>query len=67
MTPKEKAIELFKKFYCMPNNSKSRIKNIEFDTAKKCALITLDEIFSNNTNQSKHDYWCEVKEELDKL
>ncbi len=37
MTPKEKAVELFKKFYCMPNNSKSRIKNIEFDTAKKCA------------------------------
>ena len=40
---------------------------VGYEAGKKCALVALDEIFSNNTNQSKHDYWCRVKEELDKL
>jgi hypothetical protein len=59
MTPKEKAQDLIDKFTLpfSPNH----------EEAKQCALIALDEIFSNNTKQSKHDYWCRVKEELDKL
>jgi len=66
MTPKERAVELFKKFYCMPNNSKSRIKNIEFDTAKKCALIAVEEIIKE-TDWTEASYWKEVKQEIEKL
>jgi hypothetical protein len=70
MTPKEKAKELFKKFYCMPNNSKSRIKNIEFDTAKQCALIAVDEVLSYSKAHGfigLTEYWEEVKQEIEKL
>ena len=70
MSPYEKAVELFKKFYGKPNNSKNRIKNIEFDTAKQCALIVVDEILNINSVDKDEDlsnYWIEVKEEIEKL
>ena len=35
--------------------------------AKQCALIAVDEIFSNNTDESKHNYWIEVKNEIESL
>ncbi len=41
MTPQEKAVELFKRFYCFPNNSKNKIGCIQFNTAKQCALIVV--------------------------
>ena len=79
MSPKEKAVELFKKFYCMPNNSKNRIRVIEFNTAKQCALVAVDEIL-NVLPQSEYLedrgeycenrerlYWKEVKQEIQKL
>lgn len=79
LTPKEKAIELFNKYYCLENNSKKRIKIIEFDTAKQCALIAVNEIISQwdyidtyladlggkfNPNLK---YWKQVKQEIEKL
>lgn len=70
MTPKEKSVELFKKYYCLENNSKKRIKIIEFDTAKQCALIAVDEILNaiNPFGQFLgKDYWYEVKQEIKKL
>jgi uncharacterized protein (DUF1499 family) len=79
MTQKEKAVELFKKFYGMPNNSKTRIKNIEFDTAKKCALIAVDEVLNvlpqseylEDTDEYHENrerlYWKDVKQEIEKL
>jgi len=70
MSPYEKAVELFKKFYGKPNNSKNRIKNIEFDTAKQCALIVVDEILNINSVDKDEDlsnYWEEVKQEIEKL
>ena len=38
----EKAVELFKKYYCLSNNSKSKLKVIEYETAKQCALIAVE-------------------------
>jgi len=79
MTPKEKSDELFKKYYCMNNNSKSKIKVINFETAKQCALITVDEILLTDPIQSSGEsdsgieyksndsYWQEVKDEIEKL
>jgi hypothetical protein len=73
MTPKEKAIELYNKFYntsSHPHHVESRKNN-----AKQCALIAVDEILQ--VLQKGHptdlvlipmdmiDYWLEVKREIE--
>lgn len=71
MTPKEKAKELFKKYYGLENNSKKRIKVIEFDTAKQCALIAVDLIIyhteEDSSNIPLYEYYQQVKQEIEKL
>jgi hypothetical protein len=80
MTPKEKAEELIKKFnpfvYChlgsgILTNTESYSAIIH--SAKKCALITVDEI-SNAIDWHEFEvpnkeivYWQEVKQEIEKL
>jgi len=71
MTPKEKAKELIYKFYrIIPLDKMS----IDFDVAKKCALISVAEILKTNPYQwdgedlnSTIDYWEEVKKEIEAL
>ena len=63
MSPKEKAEELVTKMYV----NQWRNNTMEYKTAKQCALIAVDEIFINNTDEAKHNYWIEVKEEIEKL
>jgi hypothetical protein len=82
MTPKEKAIELYNKFY----NTSSHPHHIESrkDNAKQCALIAVDEILEATKTkykwgggspeklvhfeEVKYDtYWQEVKQEIEKL
>ena len=67
MTPKDKAEELYKKMYTVHSN-------IYPSSAKKCALIAVDEIINLNYNLleyygnlSSTEYWQEVKQELLKL
>jgi len=76
MTPKEKAKELVEKFKKVelydsmePTDLDCKIENITSSsfTAKQCALICLEELFINNTKESKHNYWIDVKEEIEKL
>ena len=74
MTPKEKAIEIFKNYYCLNNNSKSKIKVIEFDTAKQCAIICVNELldtvpYINNTQSEvkQRIYYMDVRTEINKL
>ncbi len=73
MTPKEKAIELYNKFYntsSHPHHVESRKNN-----AKQCALIAVDEILSDYKNYLMHEnteykglmYWQEVKQEIELL
>ena len=71
MTPKEKAKELFNKYY---SYLKANLMHDEeaIEDAKQCALIAVDELiestlrFSVQENNNK-DYWKKVKQEIKKL
>jgi len=68
MTPKEKAYELFSKFYYVIPSFELPIDD---QVAKECSLIAIDEImkvvsFYNDT-QAEYYYWEEVQEEIEKL
>lgn len=80
MTPKEKAFELFNKYYqyditIIGIDSRLEERGISLYDAKKLALICVDEILqSNPTKNNSYDYgesnefyWHEVKTELEKL
>jgi hypothetical protein len=71
MTPKETAKNLVNKFYIIIPLDKM---DIDYDLAKKFALIAVDEIIKavndpDDTFLSKDgvDYWCNVKQEIEKL
>ena len=68
MTPKEKAKELTNSFYRIIPLDKM---TIDYNLAKKCALISVDEIMNYMTPQTDSkeafDYWREVKQEIEKL
>jgi hypothetical protein len=74
MTPKEKAIELYFKYFSMIKIESliDRVSSIPY--VKQCALIAVDEILKavndpDDTFLSKDgvDYWQEVKKEIEKL
>ena len=64
MTPREKAKELFNKYYLLID-----IKN--YENTKNCALIAVDEILSfiedDRNGFNWKTYYIEVKEEIEKL
>jgi hypothetical protein len=68
MTPKQKAKELFNKYYLLID-----IKN--YENTKNCALIAVDELleatkrydYTLGPNPSYNDYWLRVKYEIEKL
>lgn len=79
MTPKEKADELFEKYYRLFNNfpnyqyvieNLNIIQDEKLYTAKQCALIAVDEILDalkNNAANSASLYFYEgVKKEIEK-
>ena len=66
MTPKEKAEILVDKYY--------EFHNINYECAKQCALIAVDEIieanpisFDEDENCIAKQWWKEVKTEIEKL
>ena len=73
MTPKEKAIELVKKF----SNAESEdgYLNQNYFRHKQCALIAVDEIakctkYENqkfNNDRFSEDYWQQVKQEIENI
>jgi len=70
MTTKEKAERIFYSMY----NVEDIMGNYPmcFDTAKKCAIIAVDELLndcdaSSPFEEKRINYWQEVKEELIKL
>ena len=66
MTPKEKAKELYDKFYmAIPNNE----MGLDNEASIQCALIAVDEILSVIwiNLDDEVDYWAEVKQEIEKL
>ena len=60
MTPKEKAKEVFYKFFEL---------GLDVKSAKQCALIAVDEILNLcwNGNEIGIKYWKEVKQEIEAL
>ena len=64
MTAKEKAEELFMKFYNITDS-------VMDDEAKECALILVDEIVSvienGNPTESQYNFWQNVKTEINKI
>ena len=75
MTPKEKALELVYKYLDKNNNIEDwKIEiGIDWDLAKQCALITVDEIINYLLDSdwvlinNKAKYWEEVKQEINLL
>jgi len=66
MTPKEKAQELVDKMYFV--NDLIGNYPICFETAKQCALITVDEIRDNLPLITDiQNYWLQVKQEIQNL
>jgi hypothetical protein len=65
MTPKEKAEELVNKYSIWCWNEVV----CDYEIAKQCALIAVDEILNAVTAiaDKRYDYWKEVKQELEKL
>lgn len=71
MTPKERAKELVDKFYRIIPLDKM---TIDFNIAKKCALMAVEEIIEANPIKFDEDdnciasyWWVEVKQEIEKL
>ena len=75
MTAKEKAQELFLKYYNRIEHTLSiEYVGYDWDIAKTCTLIAVDEIIKSNPFEvsktdmdSTIDYWKEVKQEIEKL
>lgn len=69
MTPKEKAEEMFHKFYGV--KAYNEMCNMTMFEAKQCALIAVDEIINNINTSSLYFsdimYWRQVKNEIEKL
>lgn len=71
LTPKEKAKELFDKFYPRATSYSLDRKN-QNENAKECALITVDEILKSHNNlygvnSEKTKHYLEVKQEIELL
>jgi hypothetical protein len=65
MIPKEKAKEIFNKMYQVDDIMGNY--PMCFDTAKKCALIAVNEILNTTLVSPPKSYWQEVKNEIKKL
>jgi len=66
MTPKEKAGQLVYEMYHVDVVNLSEY-GMEWNMAKQCALIAVDEIISDNASIYSQQYWNEVKQEINKL
>ena len=64
MTPKEKAVELYNKYYFLYTHPHS--VEVRKNEAQACALIAVDEILATNPYKARN-YWQEVKQEIEKL
>jgi hypothetical protein len=74
MTPKEKADELFDKYYSVKWHNGKKVCSMSKQAAKDCALIAVDEIINTHLLSEKDifgthpvDYWNEVRQEIEKL
>ena len=64
-TPQEKAVELYSKYQQLGRDFTRGVSMHEF--AKQCALICCDQVLSDMGADRGHQYWMEVKAEIEKL
>ena len=64
MTPKEKAKELYDKFYMAIPSDEMGLCD---EASRQCALIAVDEVLSVCWYKKDMEYWDEVKQEIDAL
>jgi hypothetical protein len=67
MTPKEKAENIFNKMFDYQVTSVLGGNHTQYGYAKQCALIAVDELILYAHNNYYHNYWQEVKQEIEKL
>ena len=65
MTPQEKAVELYSKYEQLGRDFTRGVSMHEF--AKQCALICCNEVLGYMGADRGHQYWMEVKEEINRL
>ena len=65
MLPKEKAEELYWKYY--HNVEHYLLQKDEHEVVKQCALICCDEVLGYMGADRGYEFWTEVKEELLKM
>lgn len=65
MTAKEKAVELYTKYEQLGRDFTRGVSMHEF--AKQCALICCNEVLSDMGADRGHQYWTEVKQEIERL
>ena len=65
MTPQEKAVELYTKYEQLGRDFTRGVSMHEF--AKQCALICCNEVLSDMGADRGHQYWIEVKQEIERL
>ena len=65
MTPQEKAVELYNRYFDLGRDFTRGVSMREF--AKECALVCCDEVLGYMGADRGHQYWTEVKEQIQKL
>jgi len=65
ITTKEKAVELYNSYFDLGRDFTRGVSMHEF--AKQCALICCNEVLSDMGADRGHQYWTEVKVEIQKL
>ena len=65
MIPQEKAVELYSQYEQLGRDFTRGVSMREF--AKECALVCCDEVLGYMGADRGHQYWTEVKEQIQKL
>ena len=65
LTAQEKAVELYNRYFDLGRDFTRGVSMREF--AKECALICCDQVLSDMGADRGHQYWMEVKAEIEKL
>lgn len=70
LKPKEKAKELYTKFFATYSNNQMTNKRMALEMANTCVdeiILELKRLFGYKKSDKSHPYWEEVKEYLNKL
>jgi len=65
LTPQEKAVELYNSYFDLGRDFTRGVSMKEF--AKQCALICCNEVLGYMGADRGHQYWTEVKAEIEML